>query len=170
MTGALFGVPWRIRIDKYVPEYSGTRLILDWKTTANIYETKYNPETRERESFVDFYGYSMRAAVYAEIEKQFTGNTNDAHFIIIAVSKQEYPDKEILSLNHRARWDYELENIHKRILYIQQLKKREMLPLRCGLCDYCRSTKQLKKIIPYYTLDPQFREGREEDDYMQCAT
>ena len=167
MTGTLFGVPWRVRIDKYVPEFRGSRLILDWKTAANLYETKYNPETQERETFVDYYGYSMRAAVYAEIEKQHTGNETDAQFIIIAVSKQEYPDKEVLSLNNRQRWDYELEQIQKCLLYYQQLKKGEMLPLRCGLCDYCRATKQLKRIVPYYTLNPQFREEREEDDYIR---
>ena len=166
MTGTLFGVPWRIRIDKYAPDYNGNRFIIDWKTAANIYETKYNPATKEHETFIDYYGYSMRAAVYSEIEKQSTGNETAAQFIIIAVSKQDYPDKEVLSLNHRDKWDLELEKIKQKIFNIQRLKKGEMLPLRCGLCDYCRATKQLKKIREFWTLAPQFREEREEDDYI----
>lgn len=165
MDGKLFGIPWKIRLDKYM---AATRLIVDWKTTANIYETSYNPLTRERESFVEVYGYMMRAAVYTEIEKQFTGNTTDADFVIVAISKQDPPDKAALLLNHRQRYDWELEQIEKRIGNIQRIKNGELAPRRCGICEYCRATKVLKKIMPYYVLSPKFREEREEewDNYV----
>lgn len=160
MSGVLFGVPWRIRIDKYVPD---GRLIVDYKTVANIWETKWSEELHTRVSFVDAYGYLFRAAVYSEIEKQFVGAQEDPQFLIIAVSKQDPPDKEALLLNHRQRYDYELERIKEKLPYIQRIKQGFVRPRRCGVCNYCRATKKLEIIKPYYVLMPEFREGMEED-------
>jgi len=161
MTGELFGLPWRIRVDKYIAD---ARIILDWKTTKDIWATSYNPATKERETFVEAYGYMMRAAVYSEIEKQFTGNADDPQFVIIAISKQDPPDKEALLLNHRQRYDWELEQIKNRVGRIQMLRDGVYKPERCGFCDYCRATKRLYTIRPYYKLAPEWREGREEEN------
>ena len=160
MTGTLFGIPWRIRVDKYVPD---GRLVIDYKTVANINELKWSQEMREKVTFIDAYGYMMRAAVYSEIEKQVSGESADPHFIIIAISKQDYPDKDVLELNHRQRYDYELQQIKERIQTIQWVKEGIMKPTRCGCCDYCRATKKLFAIKPYFRLMPEFRERREED-------
>lgn len=160
MTGELWGVPWRIRIDKYVPD---GRMIIDWKTVANISELKWSEAMREKVTFIDAYGYMMRAAVYTEIEKQNAHSSEDAPFIIVAISKQDYPDKDALYLNHRQRYDYELEQIKKRLPLIQMIKEGRIKPKRCGCCDYCRATKVLTAIRPYYTLMPDFREEREDD-------
>lgn len=166
MTGELFGVPWKIRLDKYMPD---KRLIVDWKTTADINKTEYNPILGERESFVESLGYMMRAAVYTEIEKQYTGKDTDANFVIVAISKQDPPDKAALLLNHRQRYDWELEQIEKNMMNIRRIKSGELRPRRCGMCDYCRKTKVLKKIIPYYVLNPKFQEEREEElDYVSA--
>lgn len=167
MTGEMFGVPWKIRLDKYMPD---KRLIVDWKTTADINKTEYNPILGERESFVEALGYMMRAAVYTEIEKQYTGKDTDANFVIVAISKQDSPDKAALLLNHRQRYDWELEQIEKNMMNIRRIKSGELKPRRCGMCDYCRKTKVLKKIIPYYVLNPKFREEREEElDYVSAV-
>ena len=160
MTGELFGVPWRIRLDKYVPD---GRMIIDWKTVANISELKWSEALREKVTFIDAYSYMMRAAVYTEIEKQNAHSLDDASFIIVAISKQDYPDKEALYLNHRQRYDYELETIKKRLPMIQAVKAGVVRPKRCGFCDYCRATKRLSAIRPYYTLMPEFREDKEDD-------
>lgn len=160
MTGTLFGVPWRIRVDKYVPD---GRLIIDYKTVANINELRWSSELHEKVTFIDAYGYMMRAAVYSEVEKQYAGAGTDPHFIIIAISKQDYPDKDVLELNHRQRYDYELSQIKERLAFIQRVKQGYTKPTRCGFCDYCRATKKLFAIRPYFKLMPEFREGREED-------
>ncbi len=160
MTGELWGVPWRIRLDKYVPD---GRMIIDWKTVANISELKWSEAMHEKVTFIDAYGYMMRAAVYTEIEKQNAHSSEDAPFIIVAISKQDYPDKEALYLNHRQRYDYELEQIKKRLGMIQMIKAGRIKPKRCGCCDYCRATKVLSAIRPYYTLMPDFREEKEDD-------
>lgn len=160
MTGELWGVPWRIRLDKYVPD---GRMIIDWKTVANISELKWSEALHEKVTFIDAYGYMMRAAVYTEIEKQNAHSSEDAPFIIVAISKQDPPDKEALYLNHRQRYDYELEQIKKRLGMIQMIKAGRIKPKRCGCCDYCRATKVLSAIRPYYTLMPDFREEKEDD-------
>lgn len=160
MHGELFGVPWRIRLDKYVPD---GRMIIDYKTVANIGELKWSDELHEKVTFIDAYGYMMRAAVYSEIEKQNARSDNDPNFIIIAISKQDYPDKEVLMLNHRQRYDYELGQIKERLPMIQAIKEGRVKPKRCGYCDYCRATKKLYAIKPYYALMPEFREPREDD-------
>lgn len=160
MHGKLFGVPWRIRLDKYVPD---GRMIIDYKTVANIGELKWSDELHEKVTFIDAYGYMMRAAVYSEIEKQYAGSKEDPQFIIIAISKQDPPDKDVLSLNHRQRYDYELEKIATRLPMIQMIKEGRTKPKRCGYCDYCRATKKLWGIRPYYSLMPEFREEREDD-------
>lgn len=160
MTGVLFGIPWRIRVDKYVPD---GRLVIDYKTVSNINELKWSNELREKVTFIDAYGYMMRAAVYSEIEKQYAREKTDPHFIIIAISKQDYPDKDVLELNHRERYDYELEQIKERIAHIQRVKDGQEMPTRCGMCDYCRATKKLFAIRPYFKLMPEFRDRREED-------
>lgn len=160
LTGELFGVPWRIRMDKYVPD---GRLIVDYKTVANIWETRWSEELHARVSFIETYGYLFRAAVYSEIEKQNVKSQSDPQFLIIAISKQDPPDKEVLLLNHRQRYDYELERIKETLPYIQRVKQGLIRPRRCGVCDYCRATKTLEVIKPYYVLMPEFREGLEED-------
>lgn len=160
MTGELYGVPWKIRMDKYVPD---GRMIIDYKTVANIGELRWSDEWHTKVTFIDSYGYLMRAAVYAEIEKQNTGETTDPDFVIIAISKQDYPDKDVLYLNHRDRWDYELAQIKERIQTFRAIKEGHLKPRRCGTCDYCRATKKLFAIRPYFKLMPEYRDSREED-------
>lgn len=163
MTGELFGMKWRIRMDKYFPD---RRIILDWKTVANIKKLEYNPVSKEKETFAESYGYLMRAAIYSEIEKQNSGKDTDPMFILAVISKQEYPDKALISLNHRQRWDYELERVKSKISRIRMVKEKMVKPIRCGQCDYCRSSKNRLRIQPYYELKPEFSEV-EEDEFYQ---
>ena len=166
MTGEIFGVPWRIRMDKRI---ENPRIILDWKTSANIRELKYNPETRERETFIEAYGYMMRAAVYSEIEKQNTGHDTDPIFLIAAITKQDPPDKGMFSLNHRDKYLYELQKIKEHLPRIMRVKEGAELPRRCGHCEYCRKTAGNVKIKPYYVLKPECWEGYELDDVSRTA-
>ena len=80
MTGKLFGLyPWKIRLDKYMPE---ERMVLDWKTVANIWELQWNSYYGQKVSFVENYGYLMLRSSLCEIEKQVTDNTVDPAFIL----------------------------------------------------------------------------------------
>lgn len=164
MTGTIFGVPWRIRMDKRIEK---PRIIVDWKTSANIRELYYNRDTREWETFIEKYGYMMRAAIYSEIEKQNTGCTDDPHFLIVAISKQDPPDKGLFSLNHRDRYAYELERVKQNLPRIMRVKDGSEPPRRCGKCEYCRATSGPLRIQPYYVLKPENWEGYELDNFAE---
>lgn len=167
MTGKLFGkYPWKIRLDKYMPD---TRWIIDWKTVSNIQEEVWMPTLGKKASFVESFNYLFRAAVYCEIEKQFTGNTGsdrDPLFWLVCISKQDPPDKEIVSLNHRQRLDLELDKVYENIARIQNIKDGIIKPKRCGHCDYCRGTKKLTGPVRYYELEPGNRPPR-QDEYEE---
>lgn len=174
MVGDIFGFPWRMKMDKYMPQ---SRMIVDYKTVANIYETKYDSEKGERVTFVEMYGYIFRAAVYSMIECQNVsgesfqsvynklkdGSLSLPNFILICISKQDYPDKELVRLNHRQAYVYELEKLKDKLHHYQMIKEGRTLPKRCGTCDYCRATKKITGIKPYYELKPEFRTNLEED-------
>ena len=160
LTGELFGEKWKIRLDKYIPD---TRMIIDYKTAADLTKTEYNVELGERESFLEANGYLMRAAIYSEIEKQNSGKEEDPPFVILAVSKQDPPDRGAYLLNHRQRYDYELDKVAERMVRIRRVKSGRALPTRCGHCEWCRRTKKLTGIVPYYTIKPGFKDEREEE-------
>ena len=165
MVGLVGGIPWRMKMDKYC---ASSRRIIDYKTSANLRELYYNPATKERQTFVEEYGYMMRAAVYGEIERQTRGERDFPSFIIIGVSKQDPPDKEVILLDDPTRWEYELEEIARRIPHIQRLKEGAENPRRCGQCEYCRATKQIRRIKSYTDLMPDYwndPDNAEYDDY-----
>lgn len=165
MVGNVGGIPWRMKMDKYC---ASSRRIIDYKTSANLRELYYNPTTKERQTFVEEYGYMMRAAVYGEIERQTRGERDFPSFIIIGVSKQDPPDKEVILLDDPTRWEYELEEIARRIPHIQRLKEGAENPRRCGQCEYCRATKQIRRIKSYTDLMPDYwndPDNAEYDDY-----
>lgn len=164
MTGKIGGIPWRMKMDKYAVG----RRIIDYKTTANIWETYYDQHTKQRVSFIEEYGYMMRAAVYGEIERQNAGADTFPSFMIIAISKQDPPDKDIFLLNDDDRWMFELEKVKAKLPRIQRLKEGAENPRRCGMCEYCRSTKKIKRVKQYTDLMPEFRndpDNVEYDDY-----
>lgn len=172
LTGEIGGIPWRMKMDKYMPS---TRIIVDYKTSADIRKLFWNPETKEYQSFVEEYGYLMRAAVYGEIERQNAGEDTFPTFVILAVSKQDPPDKDAVLLNDPngdARWELELETVKAALPRIQALKDGTQNPKRCGQCEYCRSTKKLNRIKLYTDLLPAYRndpDNVEYDDYGGSA-
>ena len=165
MTGFIGGIPWRMKMDKYC---QNTRRIIDYKTSANLKELYYNPQTKERQTFIEEYGYMMRAAVYGEIERQNHQSERFPSFIIIGVSKQDPPDKDVILLDDDDRWEFELETVKSKIAHIQRLKEGAEPAKRCGRCEYCRATKKLQRIKSYTDLMPEYwndPENVEYDDY-----
>jgi len=65
---------------------------------------------------------------------------------IAAVSKEDPPDKEILSIPE-YKLSESLDLIDQEQHNIEQIRHGDVEPKRCGKCDYCRSTKVLDKIL-----------------------
>ncbi len=45
-----------------------------------------------------------------------------------------------------------LLNVSMKIERVKKVWKGELEPIRCGKCDYCKATKELKEIIHYKEL------------------
>jgi hypothetical protein len=141
-TGDLFGEPWKIRVDKWQKDKNR---IIDLKTTKSITEKTWNGQARV--SFLEIYNYQRRAAIYSEIVKQNTGKLPE--FYIVAVSKEEIPDKAIIRMTDEERWQQEIYDVGVKMERIKHVKSGVVEAVRCGSCDYCRMTKKITKIIDY---------------------
>ncbi|QHS19974.1 PD-(D/E)XK nuclease-like domain-containing protein [Lactiplantibacillus plantarum] len=141
VTGEIAGYPWKGKIDCLNLKQG---YFVDLKTTADIYKAYWNPETREKEPFVYAYNYPLQMAVYQELIKQQFGVTCKPY--IVAVSKQDPPDKQAIDLP-----EYRLTNAMNQVLesqqHIQDVIKGEADPIQCGHCAYCRSTKKLESVV-----------------------
>ena len=80
-----------------------------------------------------------------------------------------YKRQELVRLNHKQAYIYELEAMKDRLYRYQSIKEGRAMPKRCGLCDYCRATKKITGIKPYYELNPEYRTEREEDYALREA-
>jgi len=59
------------------------------------------------------------------------------------------PDKAIINLTDESRWELELEKIKENIDRLKNIRNYNIEPLKCGTCNYCKTTKELTKIINY---------------------
>lgn len=145
MTGELFGMPWKIMIDIYNPKL---KVFTDLKTCREIHRTYWNEYLGERQNFIEFWGYDWQMAIYAEIERQNRGGENYFSPHIIAVSKEDPPDKEVIYFGT----DFIEQTLKEMEYYAERVKEvweGKSKPERCGVCDYCRKTKVLSGTVFY---------------------
>jgi len=72
-----------------------------------------------------------------------------SEFMIVAVSKEKFPDKAVINLTDPTRLAAELAAVQANMPRILALKAGLEEPIRCENCNYCRSTKVLNKVIQY---------------------
>ena len=147
-TANLFGAPWKARFDVYNKERGR---IIDLKTVKGLYDKYWDKDSGSYVSFVEAFHYPRQIAVYAEIERVVSGREGWAETLIIAVTKEDEPDKEVIGFDS-DRIKYELEEIEKRMPRIIQVKSGLLEPERCTKCMHCKRTKQLKSIKHYSEL------------------
>lgn len=139
MTGEMFGVWWKIKMDSYFPD----ALIVDLKCMKSLREDNYLKDYGHME-FVRYWGYDIQAAIYQKIVEINTGKR--LPFKIAAASKEEYPDIEVIQVD-QSLMDAALAEVEKNIPSILALKNGEYEPVRCGTCNYCKHTKVLTQAI-----------------------
>jgi hypothetical protein len=151
ITAEMFGCLWKVMLDV---ENEKHNRIVDLKTTKSITERVWNDEFKCKVSFIEEYQYPLQAAIYSEVYRIHKGRTegNWPEFLIVAVSKEKVPDKLIINMTDPDRYRYELEQIEANMPHILAVKAGEVEPKRCGHCDYCRRTKQLKGAVHYSEL------------------
>ena len=144
MTGELFGVPWKIKIDSFLPG----RVIVDLKIVESITKAKWVKDIGYLD-FVRFWGYDTQGAVYQEIVQQNTGE--HLPFYISAASKEPETDLEVIHVTDNFL-DDAMSVVQAKLPRIMQVKRGEVKPDRCEVCDCCRHTKILRGPISILDL------------------
>ncbi len=139
MTGEMFGVKWKIKIDSYIPDTA----IVDLKVMSSITEMKWVRDIGYLD-FVRYWGYDTQGAVYQEIVRQNTGKK--LPFYIAAATKEKEPDIRIIHVtdNYLQEALYAVETNMPRVL---RVKSGEAEPDRCELCGCCRHNRVLTRPI-----------------------
>lgn len=127
-TGELFGATWKIKIDSLLPDK-----IVDLKCMRSL-------ERIMGVSFVEHWQYDAQGAIYQAIYSLASDKT--LPFFIAVATKGAVTDLEII---HIPQWrlDECLQEAEKQMPRILAVKSGEILPERCGVCDYCKATKVL---------------------------
>lgn len=166
-TAEMFGVKWRVLIDSILEEENR---FMDLKILKDIYEKSWNKELNIWQSIFEVRGYFRQIALYAAIHKLSTGRSTYMEPFIGVATKEEYPDKAIVSfatvteeqrkngvssgITYTEFIDQELMYIESNIQRVIDVKTMKEKPIRCEHCDYCRSTKALTGTIHYSHLLP----------------
>lgn len=140
LTGELFGVNWKIKIDSY---HVG-KAIVDLKIMKDFAPVWVDGQGKI--PFVEAWGYDLQAFVYQKIE----GNGLPV-FLAAATKQKPEPDIRILSIP-QEQIDIAGEIVKANIDRFVQVKAGLIEPHRCEQCDWCRKTRVLKEIIDYREL------------------
>ncbi|NQH33550.1 nuclease [Streptococcus suis] len=145
VTGTIAGVPFKGKIDSI----NHTRnYMVDLKTMKTIYGEEWCQELKRKVpgaiANIINYHYHVQGAVYQELLRQMTGRSYRP--LIVAVSKENEPDKEILDLDEETLSEG-LEYVSERVSHIWDVVTGKIGPTKCGKCNYCRSKKKLNRIV-----------------------
>ena len=133
-TAELFGVPWKIKMDVYLPD----ERIVDLKVVkdfADIYKEGFG-----RVSWIQYWGYDIQGAVYQKIEQLSSGRKKPLPFYIAAATKEKIPDVDLIQIPQHIL-DAALKVVESKIDRFDLVKAGEIAPTRCDTCDYCKRTK-----------------------------
>lgn len=144
--GKIDGVNWMGKIDCLNLDLG---VFLDLKTVDDIHKKHWIDSEHRYGNFIEARGYVTQMAIYQELIKQTFGKTCMPY--IVAVSKQDTPDKAILSIN-QSDLDDALNDVIMKQDHVNKVINGEAEPRKCGHCDYCRMHKSLNKIVNYHDI------------------
>lgn len=140
VTGELYGLPWRGKIDCLNLDEG---YFIDLKTAKSLNNTIWERDDSGawcKKIWYEARGYIMQLAIYQQLIRQ----TYDKMLVpfIFAVSKDKVPDHMALSFN-QPLLDRQLETVKELLPRFQKVMSGQEAPERCEECDYCRYTKRL---------------------------
>lgn len=141
MTGAIEGVPFKIKIDSYHPD----KAIVDLKCMRD-FQRVWDEEQHCKVPFVEAWGYDFQGAIYQEIARQNTGK--QLPFFIAGATKENVVDICVMSIP-QERLDECLQIVKALAPRYQALKLGSETAARCEKCDWCKETKILTEIVDY---------------------
>ena len=144
MTGQIEDVPIKIKIDSYHKD----KCIVDLKILKDM-QPIWNG--KEKENFVEYWGYDIQLAIYQEIVRQNTGKKLPT-FLAVA-TKESTTDFAILEIDNERLETIMESTIKPMIRIFNEMKNDRVEIYHCNKCDYCKSIKKLNKIINYKDID-----------------
>ena len=121
MTFTMFGVPWKMKMDSYLPGIC----ITDLKIVANF---KNLPLWR----------YDLQGAMYQAGVEAVTGEK--LPFYLAVATKERVPDLDIFQIPQNTL-NLAVDEIGFSIEHFAEVKAGVTPPKYCGKCDYCKSIK-----------------------------
>lgn len=145
VTGTIGGANWKGKIDSLLID----KAIVDLKVISNIRDLVWNNYEKTKETFIEASGYIDQGAIYRELYFQMTGNK--LPFFIAALTKEKFPDKEIIRIPDHLM-DEAIKRIEDKMKILIPIKNETLPPTRCERCDYCKSNRQIQNYIWLYDL------------------
>lgn len=124
MTFDLFGVPWKMKMDSYLPGIC----ITDLKVVARF-------------KSLPFWRYDLQGAVY---QAGVLLNTDELlPFYLAVATKERTIDLDIFQIPD-STINMALSEIERNIQHYADVKQGLVPPVYCGKCDYCKSIKDAR--------------------------
>ncbi len=153
-TGVIDGVPFRIRVDN-INVNDG--YFTDLKFMKSVRDKFWNKSKQKYVNFIEHYNYLLQVAVYQEIIRQNVGILLQP--LIMAVGKEglgtggKVSDKELITFKDQSELDKVLADFKKQLPHIRRVWQGAEKDLdRCGVCDYCKSTRMIEAPIDWKEL------------------
>lgn len=143
MTGEIEGVPYKIKMDSYIPD----KMIIDEKYMKDTQPGWIEGEGKV--TWIDLFHYDWQMAVYQEIVRQNTGKQLPCFLNVI--TKETEPTVEIVEL---PQWKLNsaMEIIKYYTPLFADIRDGKVPAERCEHCEYCKATKHIDKPMQYEDL------------------
>lgn len=156
MTGNLFGVDWKIKMDSYHPDDK----IVDLKIMKDM-KPIWSDEKHAKFDFIHYWGYDIQGAIYQKIVEINTGKK--LPFYIACATKESPTDIEIIEIT-QPHLDAALAFVEENIEHVMNVKKSIITPAKCGCCYYCKIGKVLTAPISIDSIMPVTYDNNESND------
>ena len=157
-TGRISGVPFKIKIDSLLDADAVHAIVKRFPETASVLsfcdgaiidlkcmrdcQDVWSDEEHARIPFVEAWGYQYQGAIYQHIEG------NGLPFILAVGTKENAVNIIALQIP-QPDLDAALAEVEDSAPLYAAMKRGEADLPGCGHCDYCRSARQLTKIVDY---------------------
>lgn len=146
MTGNLFGVDWKIKMDSYLKDDK----IVDLKIMKDMAPI-WSDEKHAKVDFIHYWGYDIQGAIYQKIVEINTGKK--LPFYIACATKETPTDIQIIEVT-QPHLDAALKFVEDNIDHVMNIKNGIIKPAKCGGCFYCKLNKTLAHPITIDDIMP----------------
>lgn len=157
MTGVIFGVKFKIKMDSYKKGV----FISDLKVMKDFQPVWTG---HGKTNFIEAYNYDIELAIMQEIVRQNTGDKLPC--FIDGITKETPADIAVFEIP-QSQLDVAMGIVENNIDRIKDILDGKVAPHRCETCEYCRMTKKARVLDYSYAgfSGNQLREvGIESDD------